>query len=47
VNNGDIYLEFYRSKEQLADIFTKSFAKNVFEHLQEEIGIADIHGSED
>jgi hypothetical protein len=47
VNNGDIYLEFCRSKEQLADIFTKPLAKNVFEHLREEIGIADIHGSED
>jgi hypothetical protein len=32
VNNGDIYLEFCRCKEQLVDIFTKPLAKNVFEH---------------
>ena len=47
VNNGDICLKFWRSKEQLADIFTKPLAKNVFEHLRGSIGIIDIHGSED
>jgi hypothetical protein len=47
VSNGNIYLQFCRSNEQVADIFTKPLAKNVFEHLREEIGIANIHDSED
>ena len=47
VNNGDICLKFCRSKEQLADIFTKPLAKNVFEHLRGSIDIVDIHDSED
>ena len=47
VNNGEICLKFCRSKEQLANIFTKPLEKNVFEHLREIMGIIDIHGSED
>ena len=30
VNNGDIALQFYGSRDQLADIFTKPLRKSVF-----------------
>ena len=41
VNNGEIYLEFYKSENQLVDIFTKALPKNNFENLQEQLGITD------
>ena len=31
VNNGDIVLQFYGSRDQLADIFTKPLGKSVFD----------------
>lgn len=30
INNGEIFLEFYRSKEQSADIFSKALEKENF-----------------
>ena len=42
VNNGEIYLKFCKSKDQLADIFTKPLAKDVFEYHRENLGVVHI-----
>ena len=42
VNNGEIYLEFCKSEDQLADIFTKALPKSNFEYLREKLGIIDV-----
>ena len=39
VNNKEIYLEFCRSEDQLADIFTKPLAKDTFQYLQSYLGM--------
>jgi len=36
-------LKFYKSKEQLADIFTKEFPKENFEKLREDLGLIDLN----
>ena len=41
INNGEIYLEFCKSEDQTADIFTKSLAKERFEHLRKGLGIIE------
>ena len=43
VNNREINLQHCRSKEQLADIFTKALAHEQFEILREALGILNIH----
>ena len=34
INNGEIYIEFSKSENQFADIFTKPLAKEIFKHLR-------------
>jgi hypothetical protein len=38
-NNKKICLEFCRSKEQVADIFTKALARDAFLHLRNSLGV--------
>jgi hypothetical protein len=42
VNNGEIYLEFCKSKDQLVDIFTKPLAKDVFEFHRHNLGVVTL-----
>jgi hypothetical protein len=39
VNNKEICLEFCRSKEKIADIFTKALARDAFQHLRSHMGV--------
>ena len=39
VNNKEICLEFCRSEDQLADIFTKSLANDTFQYLRSYLGM--------
>jgi hypothetical protein len=39
VNNKEISLEFCRSKEKIADIFTKALARDAFQHLRSNMGV--------
>jgi len=41
VNNGEIYLQSCRSKDQLADMFTKPLAKDVFESHRQNLGVVN------
>ena len=38
VTNKEICLEFCRSKEKIADIFTKALARDAFQHLPSSLG---------
>jgi hypothetical protein len=42
VNNGEPILQHCRSKEQLADIFTKALEQDQFEYLREALSIVNI-----
>jgi hypothetical protein len=42
VNNKEMCLEFCRSKEQVANIFTKSLARDVFQHLHSYLGVCAV-----
>jgi hypothetical protein len=44
VNNGDIALQFYGSRDQLVDIFTKPLGKSIFDFQRQHLGIisADV-----
>jgi hypothetical protein len=42
VNNKEICLEFCRSKEQIADIFTKVLARDAFQHLCSNLGVHTV-----
>ena len=42
VNNGDITLLFCGSKEQLADMFTKSLGTLAFEFQRQNLGISSV-----
>ena len=42
VENGDIKMEFCKSKQQLADIFTKPLSIGTFVHLRESLGKIDL-----
>jgi hypothetical protein len=42
VNNKEICLEFCKSKEQIADIFTKVLARDAFQHLRNNLGVHTI-----
>jgi hypothetical protein len=42
VNDKEINLEFCRSKEQVADIFTKALARDAFQHLHSSLGVCTI-----
>ena len=44
VNNGEFILQHCRSKEQLANIFTKALAQEQFEYLRKMLGIVNIDG---
>ena len=41
INNDEIYLEFCKSEDQTVDFFTKSLAKERFEHLRKGLGIIE------
>ena len=42
VENGDIKMEYYRSEQQVADIFTKPLGITSFVHLRDCLGIIDV-----
>ena len=42
VNNGEIHLDYCRSEEQLADIFTEALPKENFEYLRENLGVIGV-----
>ena len=42
VNNGEISLEHCRSKDQLADIFTKALPQEQFDYLRDQMNIVNI-----
>jgi hypothetical protein len=42
VNNAEIYLEFYKSKDQLDDIFKNPLAKDVFKFHRHNLGVVDV-----
>jgi len=39
VNKEEVRLEYVPSKDQIADIFTKSLPKDSFEYLREKLGV--------
>ena len=43
VETGEINLEFFKSEEKPADIFTKAFPKDNFEQLREDMGLIDLN----
>jgi len=43
VNNGDISLQFSRSRDELINIFTKTLRKNVFEFQRKYLNIVIAH----
>ena len=42
VENGDIKMEFCKSEQQLADIFTKPLGIASFVHLRESLGVIEL-----
>ena len=42
VENGDIKMEFCKSEQQIADIFTKSLGIGSFVHLRDCLGVVDF-----
>ena len=42
VNNGEIGLEYCRSKDQLAGIFTKALTQEQFEYLRDQMNIVNF-----
>lgn len=42
VENRDIKMEFCKSEQQLADIFTKPLGIGPFVHLRESLGVVDL-----
>jgi hypothetical protein len=42
VNNGEIFLQFCGSGDQLADIFTKPLGKNAFDFQRQHLGIINV-----
>ena len=42
VNNGEINLEYCRSKDQLEDIFAKALAQEQFEYLRDKMNIVNF-----
>jgi hypothetical protein len=42
VNNKEICLEFCRSKEQVADTFTKALEIDAFHHLHSSLGVCVV-----
>ena len=42
VNNGDIVLQFCGSRDQLANIITKSLGKSVFDFQRQHLGIINV-----
>ena len=42
VENGDIKMEFCKSEQQLADMFTKPLGIGTFVHLRECLGVVDL-----
>ena len=41
IRNGEIYLEYCKSNDQYADIFTRPLGKKSFEHQRDNLGIMD------
>ena len=41
--DGEIQLKFYRSEDQVANIFTKALPKEKFQHLRELLGVQEHH----
>ena len=42
METGDIKMEFCKSKQQLADIFTMPLGIETFVHLRESLGVVDL-----
>jgi hypothetical protein len=42
LNNGDIALQFFGSRNQLADIFTKPLGKSIFDFQRQHLGIISV-----
>lgn len=42
VSNGEVHLKYCKSTDQLADIFTKSLAKDVFEFHRRNLGVVSL-----
>ena len=42
VENGDIKMEFCKSEQQLADIFTKPLGIGTFVHLRQSLGVIEL-----
>ena len=43
VSQKVVKLEYIDTKEQIADIFTKSLTKEAFEHLRHKLGVISLH----
>jgi hypothetical protein len=43
IQNGSLRTAYIPSKEQLADVFTKSLGKDQFQRLKAKLGILDLH----
>ena len=42
MENGDIKMEFFKSEQQLVDIFTKPLGIGTFVQLRESLGVVDL-----
>lgn len=43
IESGEMKLEFYKSKEQVSNIFTKALPKDKFKLLKEALGVQEHH----
>lgn len=43
IEEGQVKLEYCKSEEQLADIFTKALPRDRFQRLREALGVQDQH----
>lgn len=43
IEAGEVLLKFYKSEEQLVDIFTEALLKEKFEQLKEIMGVLPLH----
>ena len=42
MEDKEVKMEYVNSKEKIADIFTKSFAKDVYEYLRGKLGVIPL-----
>ena len=43
IESGEMKLEFFKSKEQVSNIFTKAFSREKFKLLREALGVQEHH----